>query len=306
MEKMLKQLPAEDQAELQGIVAKLVQQFQPEKIICFGCISSKKDSYSCFAEATDESCNHYFLLVVTAAGKRIEHDVQSYATNHFKKGKVTVLAHRHETIEKALSRQSRFFCRAFREGALLYVASGFVTMPALPDVCPRKAAEKAITHFYNRFDLAQGFFCAAENALENGYFNCAVFLMHQVVEQSCRALIRVHMAYRSDIHHLGRLLDLCCCFSPEPARVFAGNTPEDTRLFSILAKSYLEGRYKDEFQVDEADARQLYRKVKYFMELTRDLCFKEIEVLEAKALLTEAQMEEAQIKSDSEELIRTV
>jgi uncharacterized protein len=301
MEKMLKQLPAEDQQELQGIITKLVQQFQPEKIICFGCVSSKKDSYSCFAEAAPESCNHYFLLVVTAPGKRIEHDVQSYASNHFTKGKMTVLAHRYETIEKALSRQSRFFCSVFREGKLLYVANGFVTMPTLSEVCPRRAAEKARTHFHNRFDLAQGFFCAAGNALENGYFNCAVFLMHQVVEQSCRALIRVYMAYRSDIHHLGRLLDLCSCFSPEPARVFAGNTQEDTRLFSILAKSYLEGRYKDEFQVDEADARLLYRKVKCFMELTKDLCFKRIEALETKALLAEAH-----IQSDSEELIHTV
>ncbi|MBB6610480.1 HEPN domain-containing protein [Pontibacter sp. Tf4] len=298
---MLKQLPAEDQDELQGIVAKLVQQFQPEKIICFGCVSSKKISHSCFAEATDESCNHFFLLVVTAAGKRIEHDVQSYATNHYTKGKVTVLAHRYETIEKALSRQSRFFCRVFREGTLLYAANGLTAMPTLPEVCPRKTTEKARNHFLNRFDLAQGFFCAAENALESGYFNCAVFLMHQVVEQSCRALIRVHIAYRSDIHHLGRLLDLCCCFSPEPARVFAGNTTEDTRLFSILAKSYLEGRYKDEFQVDEADARLLYRKVKYFMELTKDLCFKKIEALETKALLSEAQT-----KLEIEELIHTV
>ena len=109
-------------------------------------------------------------------------------------------------------------------------------------------------------------------------------MLHQVVEQACIALIRVYLAYRSEIHNLRRLLCLCSSFSHEPIKTFLSGSPEDERLFEILLKSYSGARYKETFIVLADDARVLYNKTLAFVTLAKQMCNEKIAQLEQQAI----------------------
>jgi HEPN domain-containing protein len=126
--------------------------------------------------------------------------------------------------------------------------------------------------------LADGFLMCAAECLAKKQFSISTFMLHQAVEQACICLIRVHIAYRSDFHNLSRLLRLCTCFSEKPFQLFL-STPEDERLFDVMAKSYSASRYQDDFAVSRQDAESLYQRVASFLLLAKAMCDEKIERL---------------------------
>lgn len=172
-------------------------------------------------------------------------------------------------------KNNRFFITILNEGGLLYNKTGILAQDTEIKFDPSQNFEKAKKHFEHRIKLAQGFLDAAADSYANQHYAIAVFLTHQVIEQCTIALIRVNLAYRSDIHHLGRQLDLCCCFSEEPSNLFR-STKDDVSLFEILLKSYSQARYKDSFKVDSDAADKLVLKAYAFFELTKEICTSKI------------------------------
>ncbi len=109
-------------------------------------------------------------------------------------------------------------------------------------------------------------------------------MLHQAMEQSCSALIRVFTGYRSDIHGLARLIHFSKCFSDLPERFFSGGPNEEERLFKLLQNSYSETRYKEGFTVTEKDASSLLEKVHAFTDMAEKICLKRIAELEQAAI----------------------
>lgn len=130
--------------------------------------------------------------------------------------------------------------------------------------------------------LADGFLMCASECLEKEQYGICAFMLHQAVEQASICLVRVHIAYRSEFHNLYRLLHLCQCFSEKPFQLFL-STPEDERLFDVMAKSYSGSRYKDDFTVSRQDAESLYQRVASFLLLVKEMCDDKIELLDREA-----------------------
>ena len=204
---------------------------------------------------------------------------------HFKLGKVTILCHAKETLEEAFKANSRFFITVCNEGKLVYSHDGLPNFYVPAHFIPTQSGVKALKHFNYRIPLAEGFLIGAGECLNKGQYNVCVFMLHQVVEQVCIGLIRVFMAYRSEIHNLHKLLRLCSTFSYAPIKLFLSGSPEDERLFEILLKSYSSARYKSTFVVLADDAWVLYNKTVAFVALAKQMCNEKIERLEQQAML---------------------
>ena len=97
--------------------------------------------------------------------------------------------------------------------------------------------------------------------------------------------------YRSDMHNLARLINLCRCFSDEPFELFPRKTAEERRLFQILIRSYSETRYKDEYQLNSADAEKLFTQVVEFLKLIKAFCNKRLEQYRQIAEAPETELE---------------
>jgi HEPN domain-containing protein len=262
-----------------GFIKELVQKFTPEQIYSFGKNIDFRVNDGCFIENQSTENYHYFLLMVTGSVTRIEHEVQDFANNHYPFGKITILAHGKETIAEAIKANNSFFITIYNDGQILYSRDGMVQPFQATSLIPTQGAVKAQKHYNHRFSLATGFLASAKECVTSQHYNLSAFMAHQVVEQCCIALIRVHLAYRSDIHNLYRQLRLCDSFSPAPSSLFLSGREEDKRLFDIMMKSYSAARYKDDFMVDRADAEQIFTRVSTFLELTEIMCGDKIKSL---------------------------
>lgn len=264
-------------------VKSLIQKFQPQQIFCFAKNSFLKQTNGCFLDQINNHTCNYCLLIVTEAPTRIDHEIQEFSNVHYKQGIITILCHGIETIQEAIRANNRFFITVYNDGHLLYSHDG-LTQPDFPvRFIPTQSGIKAKKQLYHRMPLIEGFLTGAHQCLVNQQYNVCTFLLHQAVEQGCIILIRVHMAYRSEIHNLRRLLNLCSCFSTKPFKMLLSGSSEDKRLFDILTKSYSEARYGDHFSVDFEDARQLYDRIKTFIVLAREMCEEKIQSLEKDA-----------------------
>jgi HEPN domain-containing protein len=272
--------------ELEIITSELVKRYQPEQLICFGNLQQSTSSAGCFMDTQCQHTNHYFLLMVTASAARIEHEVQAMMTSCFKDISIAIVVHGREIIESAISRGNRFFNTVYRMGTVLYNNNGLSARFAalhLPEIDPIQIHLKAEHHYKHRYEMALGFMEGVNACMVKEYYNNAVFMMHQAIEQACIGLIRIFIGYRSDMHNLDRLLKLTLCFSPEPSVMFPRETDEDKRLFGLFYKCYSEARYKTELHVTKEDAQTLHKLCVDFVLLIESLCLKRISIYKIKA-----------------------
>ena len=265
-------------------VKSLIQKFEPHQVFCFAKKSLLEQSNGCFIDSgTDHNC-HYCLLIVTETTTRIDHEIQEFANVHYKHGVITILCHGKETILEAIKANNKFFTTVYSTGHLLYSHDGMTQQDFPVRFIPTQAGIKAKKQLNHRMPLIEGFLTGANQCLINGQYNVCAFMLHQAVEQCCIVLIRVHMAYRSEIHNLKRLLNLCNCFSNQPFKTLLSGSSEDERLFAILIKSYSEARYGDHFSVESEDAEQLYNRITDFVDLAKIMCKEKIQKLENEAV----------------------
>lgn len=259
--------------ELQEIAKALNIQYKIEKIICFAALSSLNTHDTVFATPQAGSTNIYYLLVMTTEVTRIEHTMQDYISKLFPGA--FVIAHGLETVMNLVYKYDTFFLNTCMNGALIYTSDGFTMIPEYDEAKAEKAVSKDKEAFKRIYKLASGFLESAFICLENNFDDNVIFLLHQAVEQGCRALIRLFTGYRSDIHNISRLLDFCKCFSPEPSELFRRHFSNEKHLFKVLATSYSDARYKDNYQVIDHEADLLCTQVKAFLDLIGELAKKE-------------------------------
>jgi hypothetical protein len=101
-------IPAGQCRQMIDVTRLLVDQYQPEYLVCFGCIHDVKTAAGCFTESLKQSHTHYFLLMIMPGTTRIEHEVQGYVNAHYDKACITVLVHGIETVNEAAGQGSRF------------------------------------------------------------------------------------------------------------------------------------------------------------------------------------------------------
>lgn len=259
--------------ELQEIAKTLTNQYQIQKIICFAAINRSSEETTVFDRSNVISATNYYLLVMTTEITRIEHAMQDYISKLFPG--TFVIAHGLETVMNLVYKYDTFFLNACLNGALIYTFDGFTMIPDFDEAKAEEAILKDREAFKQINNLASGFLESAWHCLENDFDNNVIFLLHQAVEQGCRALIRLFTGYRSDIHNISRLIDFCNCFSPEPSALFRRHFAKEKHLFKVLSASYSDARYKDNYQVVDHEADLLCTQVQAFLDLIEELAKKE-------------------------------
>jgi HEPN domain-containing protein len=265
-----------------SFVRKLVNKYQPLQIFCVSKRFPTDGFTSTFVENTISYRGHYCLLMVTESNTRIDHEVQDFANHIYQDGTITMLCHGQEAISKAIQNNSRFFISVYSNGELLYTNNGINARNLTKRYDLKDAPTKAYKHYQHRISLAEAFMAGADECLKREQYNVSTFLLHQVVEQCCIGIVRVHLAYRSEVHNLKRLLLLCNAFSEAPYDLFLNSTAEDNRLFEILSTSYSQARYGHAFKVQHQDAFALAQKVSKFLEMTEAMCEDKISKLESE------------------------
>lgn len=266
-------------AHFNAILSQLINHFKPLKIYLYAELNKQELCNSVFATTGVAAEDIYYILVITQGSTRIENGIQEFINSHYKEAVMMVLAHGVETLEKNTAYCNPFFSAVFNNGLLLYSADGVLYNSERPTVNPQKRLAEAVSQWYHRCDMAAGFKRSIDQIMEDGFYNVAVFLMHQVVEQACIGMIWVFMGYKSDMHNLKRLLYICGCFSKRPMQHFLANDA-DAALLSLLMKSYSAARYKDDFKVAEQDGKKLQQLTEGFLAMAKQMCNKKFKEME--------------------------
>ena len=187
--KLLK--PVEGQNErFSSFIRELAVHFEPLYILKFGEVNTSKTAYSSFMPGQDSSTFHYYLLMVIEGLTRIEHGVQNYVDTHFSSGKISILVHSRDSVETAIAANNRFFINVLNTGSQIYSHHSTLNLFPKYQLDAKISLEKARKHLYHRIPMAQGFLDGTGECLSTEKYNVCVFMLYQVVEQSCIAMIR--------------------------------------------------------------------------------------------------------------------
>jgi len=261
--------------DLSYLLQRLVAKYDPLQIYCFHKHQESRNIEGCFMDQIETNNCDYWLLMVTESISRIESAVQDFANAHYQSGKIIMLVHGKESIDKSITEGNRFFAIVLSAGKLLYNKHFTASMLTAKYSASIGYHERNRQRFDNGISRAEGFLNGAMECFETRKYNICAFMLHQTVEQCCIALIGLHMDYRCDIHNLHRLLMLCRCFSEQPYKLFIPDhaadkilKTEDQNIFDKLVKSYSNARYAIDFKIEESEIRVLIDKVSALMKFS--------------------------------------
>lgn len=256
---------------LQRKVSQIAEETNAEMIVCFGLRTLHGFVWSSFLQVSVEMRSLECDLVILTREKekrkrdRLSDSVMKHNNASFK---FTVLVHGIEAISDELKEGHYFFASLFQRGEILFDSQKFC--PRAPQLIPPTVAQ--VTACWTRkYDLAHRFFQGATYALQQGWNDHAVFMLHQAVEHACTALIKAYLGYRASSHNLSRLLSIVENFSFHNVTVFPRITPGEVRLFTVLEKAYSDSRYNEQYSVSTETADALKVEVEAFMETARAL-----------------------------------
>jgi len=259
-------LPRSQQQLMAELIGKIVEAVHPEKIICYGIRSVHYQDWGCFLDSggiKEHARLGLDLLIIAPAAKgKAEQDISLAAEQVCQPWTdVHCITHKIHTVNNDLAKGIPFFCALYHRGMIVYDAGQTPLLnPGLSEngSFKREVMEGIWTRW---FGLALNFYKSAEESLKYERPDLTAFMLHQAVEHTCGALIRVFTGYRPNTHNLTRLLLMVESFTRQLHAVFPRVTREEEEIYSILQRGYLDARYKDDYTVPPAILLLLVERV---------------------------------------------
>jgi len=272
MNTSLAHLTPAQRRELEAAKRIIIQAVRPEKIILFGIFSVEADARS-FSEQLPPGIGAYDLLVVTGNGdRRSDYELQDIIENSCRdQVGVTVLVHDIGYVNRRIAEGQYFFTQIRREAILLYDA-GRTPLSKVVECDLAQVREMAERDFDRWRRQSRAFFRSAEFLLGSGEWKIVLFMLHQAAEQIYQAVLLAFTGYKPTTHNLDKLRRYTNRFSIELAWLFPRNSDEEDRLFRLLLSGYVDARYKEDFEIGEADARLLTGRVGQLLEIAERVC----------------------------------
>jgi len=194
--------------ELNRLIKRITDLIIPEKVICYGVRTSFYRNWSCIQQHTEELYPTFDLLVITAKDEEREDHVTVQMVEQFSTPTITItcIAHRLPTVNSQIEAAHPFFCSLYEKGLRLYEKNDRPLSTPPPSYRNVPTKELAETYWSRWYGLAKNFWQVALESLAKGSHEITVFLLHQCVEHTCIALIRVFTGYHTNTHNLSRLL----------------------------------------------------------------------------------------------------
>jgi len=177
---------------------------------------------------------------------------------------ITVLVHYATGFLTGLNKGHTFF-RSALKCPVVYL-SGELLLPALGEI--PTSTDNCLDCWDRWHKHGENFFVGAEFFIGRKAYDAALFCLHQCAESILTAIVRVALGYRINNHNLSRLLKLTQLFTNDLADIF---NAERMELFEVLKSSYINVRYKDDFEADENSIEALLPIVRLLKDKTMQI-----------------------------------
>jgi len=115
-------------------------------------------------------------------------------------------------------------------------------------------------------------------------------LLHQAAEHIYQAILLAFMGYKPCTHNLDKLRRYTHRFSIELAFLFPRDGAGEDRLFKLLLQSYVDARYKEDYQVTENELQQLTQRIEKLLAIAGRICHNRFISLEKMAAMEGAHL----------------
>ena len=274
-----------EQEQLKKITKVILSKIETEKIICFGSITRKVESSSCFITRENPDnpvLNSYYFLVVPKKEEHLsDYFIQQrleQETKHL--ANLTVLAHRVNDINRDLKDHGTFFKTIFQNGLLLYDdQKEFLVFPGLNTDRQNFIARRA--SLWNKWvEISENFLTGAQFYAHHNNYGLAMFMLHQTMKHCYCGMIKVLTGYQSESNGLARLLKLAENIIPDTPLEFSQKTPEDARLTRLLLNGFSNGRYNEKYKATKEEVSLLTSRIEKILAFANQVCKERIKSLQ--------------------------
>jgi len=271
MKNMWENLNPSQKKELDEIVKKIVQEFSPVQIFCFGSRVSLSSRNSCFTSSEkQEECNYDFL-VITPSSTRQENELQNFVSSKYKNGTITIVNYSNDMLAGSLAIGQKFTTTIVEKGIILYgpnqLNESYRPLKRL-ERNPDKLKESLELSFKN----AWGFIDAAVERSLNENYNLTVVLVYHALEQACRGALEIFLGYRPSHQSLENLMNLCDNFKTDLSGGFQRDTRVGKKLFKALISGYSKAQLDVRFEVEKELALKLLKIGESYIEMVEGFC----------------------------------
>lgn len=278
----LKHLPEHKQKELAEIVRIIIEVTEPLKIILFGSHTTDEwveDEYFEGGTRYTYFSDYDILVVLPNEFKKKEQEIASKIKNRtprYKSAMVPII-HTISYINEGLERGQYFFKEIVEDGIVLF-DSGDVQFAKARELSVAEQREEA-EYYYEKWvesgsRMLDHTKIIYQNAIDKKYkFNEVMFLIHQSAELLYAGLGLVFTGYKPKTHSIEEYRNYTKNISNDIDRLFCFPPGvEEERLFSILQKSYIDARYKDNYHIEKSDLEELLERIIKLEELVVKVC----------------------------------
>ena len=274
-----------EQEQLKKITKVILSKIETEKIICFGSITRKVESSSCFITRENPDnpvLNSYYFLVVP---KKEEHLADYFIQQRLEQetkhlANLTVLAHRVNDINRDLRNNGLFFKTIYQKGLLLYDdQKEFFIFPSTNFNKEDRMSNRE--KLWNKWlEISENFLTGAQFYAHHNNYGLAMFMLHQTMKHCYCGMIKVLTGYQSESNGLARLLKLAENVVPDAPLEFSQKTPEDARLTRLLLNGFSNGRYNEKYKATKEEAGLLISRIEKILAFADRVCKERINSLQ--------------------------
>jgi len=113
------------------------------------------------------------------------------------------------------------------------------------------------------------FIAGAELYIIRKQTKMAAFMLHQAAEQALHTMFQIHTGMYLNTHSIDKLVRYCSMISYQLPEIFPRDNEKNERLFQLLQKAYVGGRYKVEYEINTLDLELIMCQVKKIKGLIR-------------------------------------
>ncbi len=262
-----------------------------QKIILFGSHARGDWTFDSYIEddITYEYVSDYDILIVTDDSTLPMHDdIWDKVRDRFATGRpshgpdsaeLSLIVHTIKEVNSAVEDRRYFFMDVVRDGVLLHDAPGSAPFAEPRELTPPERKERAQEEFDRWFAKSQGFYKAFDFMLGENDLNIAAFQLHQATESLYITACMVFTDYRPKVHDLYKLRKRVGAYDRRLLKGFAFHTPEQKRLFKLLADAYVHARYTKTYTITKEELDYLAERVRRLQAITEEACREQIATL---------------------------
>lgn len=213
------------------------------------------------------SAGCYYLLVLTAGDEDVN-VVQDKIENKAREVMpVIAIVLPAPTFKTWLTKGHPFADIVSRKAVLLYQSDE--EEPATPELVEPVKEEKHDVLYHEANNKITEFIAGAVLYMVRKQPKLAAFMFHQAAEQCLHALFEIKTGMYLNTHNLDKLLRYCSMICWRLPEIFPRNNEKEERLFQLLQKAYIGGRYEKDYSITLLELEIIRKRI---MDLKEVLC----------------------------------